>query len=427
MRNDVAIRAGILSLTVHAIITLCALHPSWRGQPLLAPDSHTYILPAENMLRAGAFSRETAPPFIWEPYRTIGYPVLIAISEKLFGSVVWVMFFASVTAGVAAWVAIKMVEEWGGGRIEQIVCGIAAAFLPNSLGLSAQVLTDAIAGHLTLIWMYAIYKSLRSPAFAVVLIAGGLTVVLQSLKPTFNIIFIPILLCGSLFCRSKKGLITLTLLIAMSIPVPFFHAAMNNKDHNIFSPSLLGVETIREYFQVRALVEDNGRDYVTITEEVRRLDRLRADSLTVPSSPYGRLYLVKKSEVENFFKKQPLRVLRLAVTEMMQQLAAPQEFVFQLFAGDLPVWGRVLGSLLTLVFWIVTAWGAFMLGQTGDWRPGVLVFGVLVFFLATGSVSHFVGARLRFPADVTAIPLFAIGLAGLFTQRFRGQILANAG
>jgi hypothetical protein len=44
--------------------------------------------------------------------------------------------------------------------------------------------------------------------------------------------------------------------------------------------------------------------------------------------------------------------------------------------------------------------------------------GVLLFFLLTGSVSHAVGARLRFPADMAAVPLMGVGVARLLQGRF---------
>jgi hypothetical protein len=50
------------------------------------------------------------------------------------------------------------------------------------------------------------------------------------------------------------------------------------------------------------------------------------------------------------------------------------------------------------------------LWRGGHQGPALLIGGTMAFFLATGSVSHFVGARLRFPADLVAAPLAGIGL-----------------
>jgi hypothetical protein len=102
------------------------------------------------------------------------------------------------------------------------------------------------------------------------------------------------------------------------------------------------------------------------------------------------------------------------VTEMVQQFAAPQEFFPQVFIGDLPTWGRGVGSLLTLALWLCAAIGGYTLWKAGNPAPALMIAAVLLFFLVTGSVSHYVGARLRFPADMSAAPLMGVGvIAGL--------------
>jgi hypothetical protein len=77
-RSNVSAAAAAIALLVHAVVITAALNPHWRKQPLLAPDSPTYIVPARNLLEHRTFSGESAPPYLWEPYRTIGYPALIA-------------------------------------------------------------------------------------------------------------------------------------------------------------------------------------------------------------------------------------------------------------------------------------------------------------------------------------------------------------
>ena len=126
---------------------------------------------------------------------------------------------------------------------------------------------------------------------------------------------------------------------------------------------------------------------------------------------------MKKAEVERFIRENPLSTIKLMVTEMIRQFLAPQEFCFQVFLGKLPTWGRALGSTLTLILWTATFLGAISFWKRGEWQPGLLVLGILGFFLITGSISHAVGARLRFPADLVALPLASFGFSQLFSSR----------
>ena len=400
-----------MALLVHLAVIAAALNPQWRKQPLLAPDSPTYIAPARNLLEHRTFSGEKGPPYRWEPYRTIGYPALIAATILVVHDSRFVMFWAGLTAALAAWAAVSLTASWGGSRLAQRTAGVTVAVLPNSLGLSSHILADAVAGHLTVVWLFAVYLVVTRPGLLPVAASVALTAILQSLKPTFNVISIVALIAALLLARTPRQWVGALLIIVLSLPVPFISAWMNRREHGIFSPSLLAIATVRDYMQVRAIVEDTGEGYEQVTKEVRELDLKDAQALHSPSSLPGRLYVVKKAKVQAFVRDEPLQVARLAATEMLRQWAAPQEFVFQIFMDDLPGWMRGLASLLTLFLWGAAAYGGLVLVQSGMWRPFALSCSVILFFLCTGALSHFVGARLRFPADMAAIPLVAIGIA----------------
>jgi hypothetical protein len=103
---------------------------------------------------------------------------------------------------------------------------------------------------------------------------------------------------------------------------------------------------------------------------------------------------------------------------MLRQFASPEDQVFKLFTGRMSWWTTRLGSLLTLSLFGCAALGGHRLWRDGNPRPPLLILGVVLFFLATGSVSSRVGARLRFPADMATLPLAAIGYAEM-TRRWR--------
>lgn len=411
MNDNVALRYGILAVATHAVVIALSLSPSLRSQPIVSGDAITYIINAENIVHHGTFSREHSPPFLWEPYRTPGYPLAIAGCIAAFGTASAVLFLGAITAGLAAWSAARLTALFGGSHTAIRFAGAVTAFLPNSLGLSAMMLTDAIAGHLTLVWLYALIVACWKRSLSLLLASALLLMVLQLLKPTFNIAGLLVFVVVLLFYKGKYRSGLAAALMIFSLVLPVYFASRNEAAHGIQSASLLGMETAREYLYVRYLHEMTGEDYTLLTQRIREEDRRDAERLSTPTSTYGRLYVVKEDKVKRFVREHPLAALRLMGTEMMQQFAAPQEFFPQVFVGDLPNWGRAIGTLLTLVLWVSGFFGSYVLWKSGDKRPALLLACVLAYFLATGSISHFVGARLRFPADMVAAPFAAIGLS----------------
>lgn len=410
---ELAWRYALLCVLAHVICISLSLVPGARLGSLADGDAITYIWPAQNLVQHGAFSREPHAPYVWEPYRTPGYPILIAISLVLFGDYSWTLFLAALSAGLAGWAAVRLVQLWGGGRAAQHLAGFAVAVLPNSLGLSAFLLTDAMFGHFTLVWVYCLIHGWSGSSRRWLAASVVVLLLLQALKPTMNAGALILVLVAALYVRQRRQLIAACLLVALSVPLPAYFAMRNAADHGVFQPTLLGVETVREYLQSRYLAEQSGVDYSTMTARIRADDRAAAAQLTQPESIYGRLYRVKQAQVTRFFREAPIAAARLMSIEAVRQLVAPQEFVVLVFNDTPPFWLRGLGSLLSMLIWAAAVYGGWGVYKRGDWRPALLVAGLLVFFLVSGSVSTLVGARLRFPADMAALPLAALGGARL--------------
>jgi hypothetical protein len=108
-------RYALLAVVTHALFIGVSLQPGIRESPVVSGDSVTYVMSAENLVERGRFSRERTPPFLWEPYRTPGYPAAIAASLWLTGDVKWALFLAALSAGAAAWCAVRLAIAWGGG------------------------------------------------------------------------------------------------------------------------------------------------------------------------------------------------------------------------------------------------------------------------------------------------------------------------
>ena len=423
-RRDLAWRYALFCFITHFLFVTFSLVPGWRAGPLLSGDSVTYVVPAQHIVHNGVFSRESSPPYLWEPYRTPGYSLMIAASIALFGEYQWVLYVAAITAGLAGWCAVRLTEQWGGGHLAQHIAGMLIALLPNSLGLSGRLLTDAVFGHLVLFWIYLLYVGFTRSSFLALATSASTLWFLQALKPTLSAGAILIVWVGFLFARGKQRwlVIAIAVLVVLSFLLPAYFASRNLRDHGAFTPSLLDIWVFRECLQSRYLAAEVGTDYTSMTSRIREADKAAADRLVAPGSFYGRLYQVEKAEVMQFLREHPWSALELMATEMLRQFAAPQEFAFHLFWKDFPTWMRAIGSLLSLAVWASAALGVWYHVHAGDWKPGLLVIGVLAFFLLTGSVSHRVGARLRFPADLVAIPLAAVG-----ATRFLISLRSTAG
>lgn len=412
LKNQISIKFATLSFLTHLFfIVVCVLFSS-RTFPIITGDSVTYQVDATNILENGAFSRESEAPFLWEPYRTPGYPLLIAYSKVLVGSEFLVMLFAAITAGGAAWAAVKLSEIIGAGKLGQSITGWTMALLPNSLGLSTFLLTDAIFGHLFLIWMYLIICILEKPNWKIHTFGAAFTLIgLQALKPTANIFFIFIIGAGLLWRNFSKKWMGVVSLSIIAILLPIIFSFMNFTNHGIFSPSLLGVQTAREYLLVRYEALDRNTSVTEMTRIVREEDLILARNLDQPSSIYGRLYMVEHQLVTEFFKSKPFTAAKLMLNEMVKQFIAPQEFSFIAFSHKISTVSRLIGSLLTIILWFGALSSCWSLLRIQQFELPILLVITILFFLTTGSISHFVGGRLRFPADLLAVPFFGYSAA----------------
>jgi hypothetical protein len=404
---------ALVAIATHALFVSASLIPGWRAEPLIAGDAITYVTPARNLLANGHFSRDTAPPYRWEPYRTPGYSLVLAASLALTGGVAAALYLSSLTAGLAAWSAARLASEWGGPPAAAWAAGLMVALLPNSLGLSARVLTDALFGHLLLFWLYLLWNGLVRRSAPQLVASAAACAALQSLKPTATILGLVIVGAAFAVGGLRSRVAAVVLLVVASLPAPLYFSFRNLRDHDAFTSSILGVETFRDYCQMRYLARREGVPEELMMGKIREADRKAAALLVRPKSWYGRIYVVKRAEAARFIREHPFTLGGLLVTEMARQLAAPQEFAQTLFVGELRWPGRGFGSLVTVVLFGLAAAGGWLVLQGGRPGPALLVGFVLFLLLGTGAVSHFVGGRFRLPGDLAAAPLAGIGAVSL--------------
>ena len=148
-------------------------------------------------------------------------------------------------------------------------------------------------------------------------------------------------------------------------------------------------------------------------DRVRQEDVEEARLLTTPEASSGRRYLIAQKKLVEFIRGRPMDVARLMALEASRQVTAPQELAAAVLFDRVPAPVRLLGVMATLLLGGLACLGAWSLS---DCRVASFVIVVYLFFLITGSLSYFVGARLRFPADMAATPLMAIGALSLSSR-----------
>ena len=115
--QNLSVRYAFISFTTHMMFMLFVAFVGRQPVPLEVANSVTYKMVAQNLLEHRVFSRDFSPPYLWEPYRTPGYPLLISFSMKISGDDKLVLIFAAAAAGIASWVAVQMVILLGGNKM----------------------------------------------------------------------------------------------------------------------------------------------------------------------------------------------------------------------------------------------------------------------------------------------------------------------
>ena len=81
--RDRAALAAILAFSLLTKLGLALLVWFRNRAAIWHPDSASYHYLALNMFRHGLFSRSTGPPYVYEAFRTPGYPLVLAAALNL--------------------------------------------------------------------------------------------------------------------------------------------------------------------------------------------------------------------------------------------------------------------------------------------------------------------------------------------------------
>lgn len=376
------------------------------------PDSYTYIAPAENLVRHGAFSRETAPPYVWEPYRTPGYPLLISAFIAAGAPPTSVLLCVPFLGALLAYSLVGFTWELLGDMPTARVAGIITAFFPNGWGLSTAILTDFLNGCCFIFAFVATCRAIRHRKWGTAVLAAALWMGTQLIRPTLSIAALLIGFVALWLARERRQIAIAAFLVVMTFPAPLYMSWQNLRAHNVFTPSLLGEVAMAEYVIPRGEALATGKDFPSLQEEAHRQDAEALARSKPGRNYYGRLHGIERQRSRRTLARyRPYVVLALALEAGRQTLAPWDMVVVALFGRT--VWSaRVVCGLAYLLFLGFAILGSSIaMRRSGFGAPAVLWL-MFAFWIATGSLSAFAGSRYRFPGDLVLIPLAALGTTG---------------
>jgi hypothetical protein len=356
---------------------------------IVTADAPGFLNTAHNILQKG---------FLHATYlsRPPGFPLLLAFATRVTGdplSVLWlVTLLAGLAAAATAWVAAVVSRRpWAAG-----VAGVLFCVWPSTYEFSPLIMSDASHGYLAVVAFALTLRWMQQASAWRGIAAAGAWAVTQSLRPTFFplALILPILLLrrdGAVHRRSVAVAMWL-----LSCAVPASVVGSNYAHYHMVTASDRLAVNLSEY-SVPRLKEDMGLgDFAALKQAARERYATIAD--------LGERLAIEKREAWSFLAEHPWPAFRSFAKEGVGQMLSPlQPFYAPELRPFYPRW-TVLPSFVLGIFWVSTAAGLLILASK-DWQVALFLLGLFVLVMLPATTSHWVGARLRFPLDLLAIPL----------------------
>jgi hypothetical protein len=433
----IAVASGCLAFALHAANVRYLLSANGCESPLLvcaarydawaSRDTPSYVSVAEQILKHGFASAS----YIIRPP---GYPLLLAGAIARTGEptpALWLApFVAAIAAAAVVWFTFTLTQSIAS------TTAVAAMFLlwPTAYALTPLLIADAMHAYVAVTAAVLTWEWRQREAPAVAVLAALFWLAAQSLRPTFLVL--PVLLPVLLWKRYKtrKSQLYALLLWLTTFLVPAFLLLSNLTNHGVLTmsahtPNLLACQSVP-----RVKEELGMGEYEKLRQECWQRHRWP----TTFSSPCGQVFepgdhAIKAKlnemnrEAMEFFRRHQMASLKSFLREIeVQLLTVPDPVYFEtqrsLYPAALSRFALSprLGPDFIKVFWM-----AAFLGVAIAWSRGyrkLACFGVLcglVVMLPAGT-SHLVGARLRFPMDLLAMPMVLLSIDTLARMVGRG-------
>ncbi len=372
--------------------------------PWITPDSTSYIRVAEDVLAHGPCR---ASYLIRGP----GYPWLLALAQRTFGTMLAALWVEPILAGVAAWSVMCVAHRLTERRAAVLGAGLIAAAWPAMLAYSPELLTDAPHAFLataalasTLVWR-EIGGTRRAGLAALAWIAC------QTLRPTFFFVpaLLPVLLMDAK-AHARANAERLGIWLA-TLLVPAFVVGSNFVHHGVATASAIGPETISCYAMPRLRAALGEGDFFDIRDAA--FARYRAIALPERIE-------VQRRDTRELVAAHPGEAALSLLRELRRQLLAPpRPFSRYEWAPLYPAW-MSLPSWVNALFWLMALAGVAGLARR-DPALALFLLGAFVGVMVPAATSALIENRLRLPLDLWAMPLVVLTLTALTPPRREGS------
>jgi hypothetical protein len=376
-----------------------ALRCSERLADFATPDTRSYVGVARSIrdqgFLAGNFTQRQA-----------GYPLVLAASLLLFASplpALWLNPLLAAAAAIAiAWLAASFTGKQGAG----LAAGLLFACWPNSYQWSPLLLTDTPHALLAVCAFAATLRWRASEGSGSALAAGAAWLATQSLRPTF--LALPLLLPLLLWKRSNRRYLALSLAIWLaSCIAPAFQLIQNELRHGELLPAQAphSLATLQCYASSRLRAEFGEGGFGELRNRCMDAKRLDPQATT--------------RRERDYLLSRPGAAASSYAGEIITQMLWPlRPYYYPRQASFYPPWWW-LGSGFMALYWLAAV-GGWLLLLRGRRRDALFLAGVAAMILIPAGVTHWVGARIRFPLDLLFLPVVVLAATewgtGLVTQ-----------
>jgi len=253
-------RVVICSLAVLALTAFTHLLIFYESPRFLYPDSTTYLLPADQMLRGNGFAER---PGVADTIRTPGYPAFLA-ALRLLGLDVRGMVLVQQIASIAFSLllfggALAMTRS----LLAATVAGLLSAIDPTTLRYSNVLLTEPLFTILLFLIVVLVAGVRAEPDVSRIVVIGLLSGILTLIRPAA--ILYPVVLLLTLLFRvaASRRIVVAAALILSSALLPFAWCLRNYAQTGVFVFCSIAGTNLLLHRAAGALAIEDGGDFQT--------------------------------------------------------------------------------------------------------------------------------------------------------------------
>jgi 4-amino-4-deoxy-L-arabinose transferase-like glycosyltransferase len=360
-------------------------------------------------------------PFI--PYRTFFYPLLIFISQNLFGFYgIWIFQFIFWVS--ACLLTHQTIIRLTGNRYLALLSFVIAASNVSMIVYTAHALTEITTFCCLSLFLYFLtYINRMNTKPRILLILIFLLSVLAVIKPLFQPVWYAAVIVIILFCRKrwiKKPLIWL-LLVLFASPV-IIQKSINLNQASSFSTTTIADNTLRLYLYKKVMFYHDAGKNDAFKTQFNDLTEDQQDSLNRQASS------VEMKEVYRFLLYHPVETTRVYWENIRENLGSGNPYINRKKNYSFAKWTENVNSnfiyyihlIMTLV-WIYFVINSY--GRPGRNRTFIFTGGILAFFILYSSgISFWAGNRLIIPAVALWSVLYPLMIYNMLPRQVNSKI-----